>query len=85
MEDPIYGNHLYMSKMLRKPREVMRSLVYDGQADESDVKYMIYSGHDWQISQALIFFNSTNDGNYTYIPFDATYIIELHSSTGCTD
>ena len=39
---------MYMSKMIRKPREVMRSLIFGN--GTADVKYLIYSGHDWQIS-----------------------------------
>ena len=40
-------------------------------------KYMIYSAHDWTVSQVVQFMNATN-GNWTVMPYASTYLIELH-------
>ena len=58
-------------------RHVIYPDFYEGIGDE--VKFLMYPGHDWFISNQLLFLNATN---FTEIPFSAYITYELHSS-GC--
>jgi len=48
-----------------------------------EVKYVIYSGHDWTVSQHLLFLDAAN-GNFTNLPFAAAVNYELHSTETCS-
>ena len=49
MIDPVRAQHMYMSKALRKPRDLMAKIIAGERADPlyADVKFMMYQAHDW--------------------------------------
>ena len=44
-----------------------------------EVKYVIYSAHDWTVAQHILFLDATN-GNFTNLPFASAVNYELHST-----
>lgn len=49
-----------------------------------DIRYILYSAHDWTVSQHLLFLDATN-GNFTNLPFASQVNYELHSTDNCSD
>jgi len=60
---------MYVSKQLRKPLEIMANIVNN---EEQDIKFMMYSAHDWTVATMQEFFNATN-GNFTVVPYASQY------------
>lgn len=73
---------MYVSKQIRVFLAKARSIVFQEQskfgARVDDVNYVIYSAHDWTVSQHLLFLNAAN-GNFTNLPFASAVNYELHS------
>ena len=67
-----------MSRLLRKPIDIMEqkvSAIVKGE-EVSDVKYVLYSAHDDQVTNMLNFLGV----DYYWIPFAATVTFELKYS-----
>lgn len=79
---------MYVSKQIRAFMEKAKAIIfpstYQLPAKAENVKYVIYSAHDWTVSQHLLFLNATN-GNFTNLPFSSQVNYELHSTEGCAD
>jgi len=80
---------MYVSKQIRafldKAREIVHpeTVTFDVPAKIEKVKYVMYSAHDWTVSQHLLFLNATN-GNFTNLPFSYQVNYELHSTESCS-
>jgi hypothetical protein len=67
---------MYVSKQIRafldKAREIVQpeTVTVDVPAKVEIVKYVMFSAHDWTVSQHLLFLNATN-GNFTNLPFSS--------------
>ena len=80
---------MYVSKQMRQPLKLLKAHVIaatEGKFPEGieKTKYLMYSTHDWTVAQSYLFMQATN-GNYTNVPFASQFVIELHSSEGCTE
>lgn len=84
------ASNLEMSRLLRKPLSVMKQKVlHFSKRDTSaasglskaadDLRYMVYSAHDDQVTNMLNFL----DVDYYWIPFAATVTFELKYSSRC--
>ena len=79
------ARRLVFSRVMRKPLELMEQRVDEimGRVKEtSEVRYMIYSAHDEQISNMVEYMHPTNI-EQDYIKYAAQVVFELHFT--CTD
>lgn len=53
-----------------------------GLSNDTSVRYLIHSAHDFQIAQFLVFLQAYIH-DYTDIPFATALIFELHYQPGC--
>jgi hypothetical protein len=62
----------------------MRSIVYPDQSSGlgEEIKMIIYSAHDYTVAQHLLLLNASN-ADLTKLPFAASLVYELHSSSNC--
>lgn len=56
--------------------------VMSGGSTRDNLKYEIFSSHDWTVAQYMLFVDATN-GNFTNLPFASQIVFELHSSDDC--
>ena len=52
--------------------------------EQSDLKFLTYSAHDWVLSTHLLWLDAIN-GNFTEVPFASNIVYELHSTKGCQE
>ena len=73
------GRVLFITKLLREPMSLLQSRVeqLSGQSNETSLRYLIHSAHDFQIAQFLVFLQPYLH-DYTDIPFATALIFELH-------
>ena len=86
-----------MSRMLRKPIHFMTQKVNDAldqtNSDDSmmpddtmefgsNLKYMIYSAHDTQVTAMMVFLTQSID-SFDYTPYSSNVIFELKYSESC--
>lgn len=79
---------MYVSKQIRAFLDKARMTIFGDYSEApqvvKDTKYVIYSAHDWTVSQHLLFLDATN-GNFTNLPFASQVNYELHSTNDCND
>lgn len=68
--------------MLRPTLDVMKNKITPGSIppesiifEEKNLKMIVYSGHDDDITQLIAFFNLTNND---LVPYASTFLFELH-------
>jgi len=70
---------------MRKPLEVMEGRVAalaKGEQDAEALKFMIYSAHDDQIDNMMVFLTGTYD-SFDFVHYASTVIFELTVSESC--
>ena len=70
LDDPILSRNMYVSKQIRAFLDKAIQIIYpETVTTEGDnLKYVLYSAHDWTVSQHLLFLDA-NNGNFTNLPF----------------
>jgi len=86
LENPILSRNMYVSKQIRSFLDKAIQIIYPQAvtAEASEIKYVLFSAHDWTVSQHLLFLDAAN-GNFTNLPFASQVNYELHSTDSCTD
>ena len=87
---------LMMSRLLRKPLKVMRKRVDDilgtkesflrdsKGVDNNELKFMIYSAHDTQVDNMLVFLSESEE-SFDFVPFASQVTFELKYSASCVN
>ena len=78
---------LFLSRMMRKPLQHMRSKVNQAlgkeqAGPENNLKYMVYSAHDDQVDNMMVWLNPTNY-EMDYVLFASQVFFELSYSKTC--
>lgn len=86
-----------MSRMLRKPISFMSDKIdkalgywvddqeyFDDQLDSENLKFMVYSAHDTQITAMMVFLTQSKD-SFAYTPYASQVIFELKYSQECME
>ena len=83
MGTPELCRDMYVSKGIRSFLRQSEAII-SGAGPEKNIKYEIFSSHDWSVIQHLLFLDASN-GNFTVVPFASSVVYELHSDPGCND
>ena len=67
MSDPVLCRDMYVSKAIRSFLDQSERIM-SGLAPVDNVRYEIFSSHDWTVAQHMLFMDAYN-GNFTNLPF----------------
>jgi len=71
---------VFITKLFRKPLQAISDKVdaiLAGKESQNDLKYIMYSAHDDNIANAILFFQPYNY-YLSYVPFASSMLFELH-------
>eukprot|EP00347_Sterkiella_histriomuscorum_P016816 403351747 len=85
-----YSRQLYITKMLRKPLKHIQSRIDDilglnKYADQDNLRILIYSGHDVQISNLLHQLQPREYNQIVDIPYSSLVTFELFYDSSCVE
>ena len=81
---------LMMSRLMRRPYASMRRIVKelisgdDKKGLFNDLKYIIYSAHDTQVDNLMVWLTQTKE-IFNNIPYASTVVFELKYSPSCLE